>query len=91
MTAKRMTWEEMVKTYPDMWVAVANPVMDGDSPDILEGDVVATVSDDDIGDYEVDHIGEGLKYCRTTDSGWNGMFYADFSITTVLKKRPSTP
>jgi hypothetical protein len=44
---------------------------------------VATVSDDDIGDYEVDHIGEGLKYCRTTDSGWNGMFYADFSITTV--------
>ena len=83
MTTNRMTWDDMVKTYPDMWVAVANPIMDGDAPDILEGDIVAAVSDDDIGDYKNAHRNQGLKYRRTTESGWNGMFYADFSITTV--------
>ncbi|MBR5969206.1 MAG: hypothetical protein IK016_02540 [Lachnospiraceae bacterium] len=83
MTVTRMSWEDMVRTYPDMWVVVANPVMDGDAPDILEGDVVAVVSDDDIGDYKDSHRNCGYKYRRTTDSGWNGMIYADFSITTV--------
>ena len=34
---KRMTWDQMVETYPDMWVAIANPVMDGDHPDVIEG------------------------------------------------------
>ena len=62
---------------------MANPVMDGDAPDILEGDVVAAVSDGDIGDYKDAHRNQRLKYRRTTESGWNGLFYADFSITTV--------
>lgn len=38
-----MTWEQMVENYPDMWVAILNPVMDGDHPDILEGDVVDVI------------------------------------------------
>lgn len=80
---KRMTWDQMVETYPDMWVAIANPVMDGDHPDVIEGDVVDAVSDEEIGDFEEEHINDDLTYRRTTESGWNGMFYADFSITTV--------
>ena len=80
---QRMTWDQMVETYPDMWVAIANPLMDGDHPDILEGDVISAVKDDDIGDFKSSHKGQHLFYRRTTESGWNGMFYADFSITTV--------
>ena len=83
MTATRMTWDEMVNAYPDMWVVIANPIMDGEAPDILEGDVVDVVSDDDIGDYKESHRNQGLKYRRTTESGWNGMFYEDFSIKTI--------
>ena len=83
MDKKRMTWDEMVEKYPDMWVAISNPVMDGDHPDVLEGDLVCAVSDDEIGKFRSDHRGEGLIYRRTTESGWNGMFYADFSIKAV--------
>ena len=83
MTTKRMTWDQIVEEYPDMWVAIANPVVDGDHPDILEGDVVAVANDDEIGSVKSAHRGEGLRYRRTTESGWNGIFYADFSIKTV--------
>ena len=79
----RMTWDEMVSKYPDMWVVIKDPVMDGDAPDILEGDVVDAVSDEDIGEYEAAHRNQGLKFRRTTECGWNGMVYAGFSITTV--------
>ncbi len=83
MTKQRMSWDEMVENFPNKWVVVANPVMDGDAPDIIEGDVIAVVSDEDIGDYRASHRNQGLKYRRTTESGRNGMFYADFSIKTV--------
>ena len=83
MTTRRMTWDQIVEEYPDMWVAIANPVFDGDHPDILEGDVVAVAKDDVIGDVKSEHRGEGLRYRRTTESGWNGIFYADFRIITV--------
>ena len=80
---RRMTWDQMVETYPDMWVAIANPIMDGDHHDILKGDVVDAVSDDEISRFRSEHRGQGLEYRRTTESGWNGMFYADFIIKTV--------
>ncbi|MBQ7507151.1 MAG: hypothetical protein IJT05_07475 [Lachnospiraceae bacterium] len=80
---QRMTWEQMVEAYPDKWVAIRNPIMDGEHPDILEGDVVTVLSDDEISEYEASHQDQNLTYCRTTESGWNGMFYADFSITTL--------
>ena len=76
---ERMTWDQMVERYPDRWVAVANPVFDGNHPDILEGDVVAVLTDDEISAYELAHQGENLIYDRTTESGWNGIFYADFN------------
>ena len=59
MDKRRMTWDQMVEEYPDMWVAIANPVFDGDHPDILEGDVIAVASDDDIGDVKAEHRGAG--------------------------------
>ena len=83
MKPVRMTWDQIVETYPDRWVAIINPVMDGDHPDILEGDVIAVLRDDEISRFKSEHRGEGLEYRRTTESGWNGIFYADFSVTTV--------
>ena len=80
---ERMTWDQMVERYPDRWVAVANPVFDGNHPDILGGDVVAVLTDDEINDYELAHQGQGLRFERTTESDWNGIFYADFKIRTV--------
>ena len=80
---ERMTWEQMVERYPDRWVVVANPVFDGNHPDILEGDVVDVVTDEEIGRYKADHQWQDLRYERTTESGWSGMFYADFAIRTV--------
>lgn len=83
MINERLTWEQIVEKYPDKWVALSNVITDGEHPDILEGDVVAVLSDDEIEDYELSHIGQGLQYQRTTESGWNGIFYADFSIKAV--------
>ena len=80
---KKMTWDQMVEEYPDRWVAVANPVFDGDHPDIIEGEVGDVLTDDEINEYELSHQGQGLRFERTTESGWNGMFYADFKIRTV--------
>ena len=62
-----MIWNEITKAYPDKWVAVANLIMDGDSPDILEGDIVAVKNDDDIDSYELNHHDKGYKYRRTTE------------------------
>ena len=83
MEKKRMTWDEMVEKYPDKWVVISDPLMDGDHPDVLEGDVVAVVDDDELSDYEDKHVKENYIYRRTTESGWNGIFYADFSIKVV--------
>ena len=77
----RMTWSEITKAYPDKWVAIANPVMDGDSPDILEGDIVAVVNDEDIDSYELSHHGKGYKYRRTTEGFFNGITGSSITIS----------
>ena len=74
-----MTWEDMVREYPDRWVAVGNAVMDG--PDIVSGDVVAVKTDDEICDYEDQHLREGLRFRRTTEGDWDGIINSDFAIT----------
>ncbi len=80
MTAIRMTWSEMVEKYPDKWVVVDNPIMDGDSPDIIEGDVVAVVDDDKIDNYEIDNLDKGYIYRRTTEGFCNGITGSSITI-----------
>ena len=77
----RMTWNEVTKVYPDKWVAVANPVMDGDSPDKLEGDIVAVMNDDEIDSYELSHYDKGYKYRRTTEGFFNGITGSSITIS----------
>jgi len=77
----RESWIAIITQYPDRWIALRNPEMDG--PDILSGEVVAVISDDDIIEFEDEHVGEGLIYRRTTDGELNGLIRANFVIETA--------
>ncbi len=77
----RETWENIVKKYPCMWVAVKDPQMDG--PNIISGIVFAVKTDDEIIDYEDEHVGEGLIYRRTTGGESNGPIRANFIVETA--------
>ena len=82
-TTAHMTWDQMVEAYPDSWVAVENPVFDGDYPDILEGDVVDVISDNDVGDYRAEHRDQEVWVRRTTEGDVFGVIDANFSIVTI--------
>lgn len=71
MTEQKMTWEEMVKVYPDRWVVVKNAVMDG--PDIVSGTLVEVKKDDDIIEYRAHHPRKGLVFRRTTEEAVSGI------------------
>ena len=43
---KRMSWDEMVKEYPDRWVVIKNAEMNG--PGIVSGIIVTVKTDDEI-------------------------------------------
>lgn len=75
----RMTWEELVKQYPDQWVVLSNPLKDGE--DILSAVLVDVKSDDEIDKYEMDHLDKGYEYWRTTEGEFYGVIDADFSIS----------
>ena len=68
---KRLTWDEMVEKYPDMWVVVKDAEMDG--PDVLSGTLVAVKADDEIDSFQIQTKGRGYKYRRTTEGFWNGI------------------
>lgn len=76
-----ITWDEMIKRYPNMWVVIKNPVMDG--PDVIEGEIVTALNDDEICDYEDLHDNDGFIFRRTTEDDWNGTIRTDFVIETV--------
>lgn len=74
----RMTWDEMVDRYPDMWVSISDAEMEG--PDVLSGELVAVIPDDEIADYELDHWTDGYITRRTTEGEWLGPISANFTI-----------
>ena len=68
----RMTWDEMVFSYPDQWVAVKDAEMDG--ADIVSGEVVAHLPDREMRKYRAEHFDAGLSFVRTTDGSINTGF-----------------
>lgn len=74
----RMTWDEIVEKYPDLWVSVRDAEMNG--PDIVSGIIEETISDEAVGDYKADHWGDDLVIRRTTEGEWLGPISADFII-----------
>ena len=74
---ERMTWEQMVDIFPNLWVVVQNAIMNGG--DIISGEVVATMSDDEIEAYRCNHLGQGNRYRRTTEDYGYGIINSDFT------------
>ena len=75
---EKMTWEEMVKKYPNQWVIVKDAVMDG--PDIVSGIVVAVKSDSEIIPFRLSNTHKDYEICRTTEGWFNGVIDTDLSI-----------
>ena len=76
---EHLTWEEMVKEYPDKWVVIKDAVMDG--ADIVSGTIVDVKSDDDIIPFRTKNQKKGYRFYRTTEGGFYGIIDADFSIS----------
>lgn len=70
---QRLTWEQMQLKYPDKWVAVANYVKEG--PDLLEGDLLAVLDDDEINSFRIENWGKGYYYDRTTEESGVGIIH----------------
>ena len=75
---ERVSWQYMSETYPDMWVAIREPEMDG--PDVISGIIEAVLSDDEIIECENNHLYDGLKFRRTTEGNWGGIIESNFII-----------
>lgn len=85
---KLMTWNEMVKEYPDRWVIVQQTK--GDVTNIEEGFVKFVATDDEVSDIWIQcrKAGLGYKKDRTTVEPFMGIIDGvNFSITVeeVLK------
>ena len=80
---RRMTWDEMVREYPDRWVVVEDAEKNG--PDVLSGKLVAVITDEEIGDYQADNLRKGYDFRRTTSGHRNKKIYfkEDNICTTV--------
>ena len=78
MTNQKMSWDEMVKKYPNQWVVVKDADMNG--PDIVSGIIVAAMSDDKITDYRLKNSNHNLEFCRTTEGEFDGIIDSDISI-----------
>lgn len=46
--AERVTWEEIVKKYPDQWISLADPEVDEENNEINSGIVLAAGPDYDV-------------------------------------------
>jgi len=73
--AERMTWEEIVKKYPEQWVVLDDVRKDGAT--IISGIIVHTCSDEDIDSYFFETIKSGKRYTkrRTSDMRKHLVFY----------------
>lgn len=70
---KRMTWDEAVSLFPDLWVSFQDCIYRG--VDFQSGKLVAVIQDDDIGRYICAHIDENPYYARTTEDNFGGYIH----------------
>lgn len=63
---KRLTWEEAVDIFPDLWVAFKECKMSG--IDIEDGILVDVIDDKDIKIYMKQHFDENMFIDRTTEN-----------------------
>ncbi len=68
---ERLTWEEIVKKYPERWVVLDDVKNDGAT--IISGVVVNVCSDEDIDSYFFDTVKSGKRYTKRRTSEMRGM------------------
>ena len=76
---RRMSWDEMVKEYPDRWGVIKDAEMN--VPDIISGIIVTVKSDDDIMRFRIDNQKKGYKFYRTSEEELYGIIDADIFIS----------
>ncbi len=74
----RLSWAEMVRAYPNMWVAVRDAEMDG--ADIVSGEVVEARSDREMRQFRMRNRNAGYVFRRTSEGNFNGHIDSDFRI-----------
>ena len=72
-TLGRLTWEQMQLQYPNKWVVVTDYIKDG--PDLVEGDLLAVLNDNEIDDFMASHWGKNYFYDRTTEESGVGIIH----------------
>ena len=70
---KRLTWDEAVDIFPDLWVSFQDCVYN--DADFQSGTLVAVIEDDDIGKYVCSHIEENPYFARTTEDNFGGYIH----------------
>ena len=74
----RLSWDDMVKKYPNLWVAVKDAEMDG--ADIVSGEVVTARPDKEMRKFRIEHRGAGFVFRRTSECGFNGHITSNLRI-----------
>lgn len=73
---KEETWEEVVRKYPSRWVLFSKANLRGS--DVVSGQILAVVTDDELQDYLDNHYNEIAFYSRTTeDCAEGGYIHGD--------------
>ena len=75
MERERMTWDDMVKKYPDLWVVLDDiEWRDEYHSGIISAVVVAVKDDDSINDAMLEYFKEGHHYVdKRTTMGFGGL------------------
>ena len=72
------TWEEIEVEFPNKWVVLKNVVFEGS--DVIKAEVVDVKADEEIIEYQEQHLNEGYTFCRTTEGAINEPINASFAI-----------
>ncbi len=77
---ERLTWDEAVDLFPDMWVVFRDCEMSG--IDIENGILVDVVTDKDIKMYRKQHFNENIVIDRTTENCIVGYIHGEIKEKT---------
>lgn len=77
---KRLTWEEVVDIFPDLWVALKDCRMSG--IDVEDGILVDVIADKDVKGYMKQHFDENIFIDRTTESCVVGYIHGEIKEKT---------
>lgn len=72
---KRLSWDEAVDIFPDLWVAFKDCIMSG--IDLENGILVDVIKDKDIAAYMKQHFTDDMFIDRTTENSMMGYIHGE--------------